>query len=115
MNESGESNSGIVPTKQPNRGGPPPAEVVEGRPLTKENARQSNPCRTPSRESGSSGLERVREAARKDGKLRFTALLHHVSLDLLRQSYYRLQKQAAPGVDGVTWEEYGRDLAARLA
>jgi len=69
-----------------------------------------NPCRTLSRESGPSGLERVREAARKDGKLKFTALLHHVSIDLLRQSYYSLKKQAAPGVDGVRWEEYGEDL-----
>ena len=111
----GESYRGIVPTKQPNQGGESPAEVVEGRPLTKENTRQSNPCRTPSRESGPSGLERVREAARKDGKLKFTALLHHVSIDLLRDSYYSLKKQAAPGVDGVTWEEYGRDLEVRLA
>ena len=87
---------------------------MEGRPLTKENTRQPNPCRTPSRESGCSGLERVRQAAKLDGKLKFTALLHHVTTNLLRDSYYRLKKQAAPGVDGVTWEEYGRDLEARL-
>jgi hypothetical protein len=62
MHGHGESYSGIVPTKQPNRGGVPPAEVAEGRPLTKENTPQSNPCRTPRRESGPSGLERVREA-----------------------------------------------------
>jgi hypothetical protein len=62
MHGHGESYSGIVPTKQPNRGGEPPAEVAEGRPLTKENTPQSNPCRTPRRESGPSGLERVREA-----------------------------------------------------
>ena len=111
----GESYSGIVPAKQPNKSGPPRAEVVEGRPLTKENTQEPNPCRTPSRGSGPSGLERVREAAKRDGKLKFTALLHHVSIDLLRKSYYSLKKQAAPGVDGVTWEEYGRDLEARLA
>jgi RNA-directed DNA polymerase len=115
MHDSGESYSGIVPTKQPNKSEASPAEVVEGRPLTKENTRQPNPYRTPSRERGRSGLERVREAARKDGKLKFTALLHHVSIDLLRESYYSLKKKAAPGVDGVTWEEYGRDLEARLA
>jgi group II intron reverse transcriptase/maturase len=57
----------------------------------------------------------VREAAKKDKKLKFTALLHHVSIDLLRQSYYSLKKQAAPGVDGVTWQEYGQDLETRLA
>ena len=81
--------------------------------MTKENTQQPNPYRTPSRESGPSGLERVREAA-KDGKLKFTALLHHVSIDLLRESYYSLKKQAAPGVDGVPWQEYGQDLKARL-
>jgi len=114
MHGHGESYNGIVPTKQPNKGGRPPAEVVEGRPLSEENTPQSNPCRTPSRESGSSGLERVRETARKDGKLKFTALLHHGTVELLRESYYSLQRQAAPGVDGVTWEEYGRDLEGRL-
>ena len=101
MHAGGESNSGVVPTKQPNKNVTTPAEVVEGRPLTKENTRQPNPCRTPSRESGPSRLERVREAAKKDGKLKFTALLHHVSIDLLRTSYHSLKKQAAPGVDGV--------------
>ena len=65
----GESYHGVVPTKQPNKSGRPPAEVAEGRPLTKENTRQPKPYRTPSRESGPSGLERVREAAKQDGKL----------------------------------------------
>jgi hypothetical protein len=75
---------------------------VEGRPQTKENTQEPNSCRTPSRESGPTGLERVREAAKKDSKQKFTALLHHVSIDLLRESYHSLMKQAAPGVDGVT-------------
>jgi len=115
MNGDGESYCGIVPTKQPNKGdGSSPAEVVEGRPKTKENTQRPNLCRTPSRESRPSGLERVREAARKDKKLKFTALLHHVSIDLLRVSYNSLKKQAAPGVDEMTWEEYGQDLEARL-
>jgi hypothetical protein len=74
---------------------------VEGRPLAKENAEQHNLYRTPSRKSGPRGRERVREAARKDGKLRFTAVLHHVSIEQLRDSYNRLKKQAAPGVDGL--------------
>ena len=86
-----------------------PAEVVEGRPRTKENTQEPNPCRTPRRESGPSGLERVREAAKQDGNLKFTALPHHVSIHLLRDSYHSLKKQAAPGVGGMTWEEYGGD------
>ena len=110
MHGQGESYHGVVPTKQPNKSGEPPAEVAEGRPWTKENTPQSNPLRTPSRESGPSGLERVRETARKNGKLKFTALLHHVTVELLRESYYGLKRQAAPGVDGVTWEEYGEGL-----
>jgi RNA-directed DNA polymerase len=115
MNDDGESYGGIVPTKQPNKGDGAPAEVVEGRPQTKENTPQPNLGRTQNRESRPSGLKRVREAARKDRKLKFTALLHHVSIDLLRDSYFSLRKQAAPGVDGMTWEEYGRGLEARLA
>jgi len=111
----GESNSGIVPAKQPNQGERSPTEVVEGRPLTKENTRKSNPNQTQSWGSGSSGLERVREAARRDSKQRFTALLHHVTKELLRESYYKLKKEAAPGVDGVTWKEYGEGLEDRIA
>jgi len=89
---------------------------VEGRPLTEENTGQSNQRRTPSRESGPSGLERVRKAAKKKGgKARFTVLLHHVSVDQLRDSYHSLKKKAAPGVDGVTWQEYGEGLEARLS
>ena len=65
MHGGGESYSGVVPAKQPNKSGRPPAEVVEGRPLTKENTEQPNPYRTQSRESGPSGLDRVREAAKK--------------------------------------------------
>ena len=114
MHGGGESYSGVVPAKQPNKSGRPPAEVVEGRPLTKENMDQLNLYRIQSRESGPNGLERVREVAKRDGKLRFTALLHHVTVDLLWDSYHSLKKRAAPGVDGVTWEEYGQDLEARL-
>jgi len=110
----GESYSGVVPAKHPNKGRRLPAEGVEERPLTKENMEQPNLGRTPSRESRQSGLDRVRRVAKGDGKLRFTALLHHVTVDLLRSSYHKLKKGAAPGVDGVTWREYGRDLEARL-
>ena len=81
-----ESHSGIVPTKRSNAGRGGPKEIVEGRPLTKENAEEPNPYRTPSRESGPSGLDRVRRAAKGDPKMRFTALLHHVNINLLRSS-----------------------------
>ena len=68
MHGQGESYHGVVPTKQPNKGGEPPAEVVEGRPWTKENTPQTNLLRTPSRESGTTGLERVRRGAPKAGR-----------------------------------------------
>ena len=115
MHGGGESYSGVVPAKQPNKGGRPSAEVVEERPLAKENTEQSNQCRTQSRESGPNGLGRVREVAKKDGEVRFTALLQHVTVDLLRDSYHSLKKKAAPGVDGVTWREYGEGLEARIS
>ena len=115
MHGGRESHSGIVPTKRSNEGRGGPKEIVEGRPLTKENAEEPNPNRTPRREIGPSGLDRVRQAAKGDEKMRFTALLHHVSVDLLRNSYYNLKKGAAAGVDGMTWQEYGGNLEERLA
>src|SRR5438309_1263414 len=89
--------------------------MAEGRPVTKENAGQPNPCRTQSRENGPSGLDRVRQAAKGDRKMRFTALLHHVNVDLLGSSYYGLKRRAAAGVDEVTWKEYGDGLEERIA
>jgi RNA-directed DNA polymerase len=115
MHGSGESYSAIVPAKRPNEGRGGPQEVVEGRALTEENMEQSNPNRTPSRGNGPSGLDRVRQAAKGDRQLKFTALLHHINIDLLRRSYYGLKKKAAPGVDGVVWQDYGRGLEERLA
>jgi RNA-directed DNA polymerase len=114
MNGDGESYSGIIPAKRSNEGTGGPKEIVEGRPLARENAEQPDPYRTQSRESGPHGLERVREAAKRDRKVQFTALLHHVNTELLRDSYHSLKKTAAPGVDGVTWQEYGQDLEERL-
>jgi len=114
VNGDRESHSGIVPTKRSNEGRGGPKEIVEGRPMTKENAEEPNPRRTPSRESGPSGLDRVRQAAKGDPKMRFTALLHHVNIELLRSSYYNLKRQAAAGVDQVTWQEYGDGLEERL-
>ena len=114
MNGGRESYSGVVPAKRSNESQGGPKEIVEGRPLTKENAEQPDPRRTQSRESGQSGLERVRRAAKGDKQLKFTALLHHVNADLLRSSYYDLKRNAAAGVDGVTWQVYGDGLEERL-
>ena len=115
MNGNGESYSGIIPARQPNESQGGQKEVVEERPLTKENMEEPNLCRTQSRESEPNGLDRVREAAKRDKGLKFTALLHHVSIDLLRSSYQSLKKRAAAGVDGMIWEEYGEGLEERLA
>src|SRR5580658_2272445 len=90
------------------------AEVVEGRPLTEENNMEPNNQPTQSGERMSQGLNGVRERARKNKQERFTALLHHVSADLLRESYYGLKRKAAPGVDGMTWKEYETGLEDRL-
>jgi RNA-directed DNA polymerase len=75
---------------------------------------QSNNQPTQSGERMSQGLDGVRERARKNQQERFTALLHHVSEDRLRESYYGLKRKAAPGVDGVTWKEYETGLEDRL-
>ena len=121
-NEHGKSDRPVVPEKSPNKAGQPAAEGREGRGLAKGNLPQPNASRTPSRNDAPSALERVRQAAKKDKKLRFTALLHHIySLETLRQAYFSLKKEAAPGVDGETWRHYGealdqhlQDLAGRL-
>ncbi|MBI4470689.1 MAG: group II intron reverse transcriptase/maturase, partial [Acidobacteria bacterium] len=114
MYVGGESDDCVVPTKCPNKGGEPPAEGMEGRRSTKKNTEQPTASRTQSRTSASSGLLGVRQVARKDKGARFTALLHHVTVTLLRESYNALKREAAPGVDGVTWQEYGTDLETRL-
>src|SRR5205807_222271 len=93
MYGSRESYSGIVPAKHPNNTSSLVAEGVEGRPLTKENTDQSNPRRAQDRERGPSGLERVREVAKRDGKLQFNNLLHHVTVAQLQQSYFSLKKK----------------------
>ncbi len=84
-NGLGKSDRPVVPEKFPNNAGPPAAEGMEGRGLAKGNLRQQNASRTPSRNDAPSALERVRQAAGKDKKLRFTALLHHIyNLETLR-------------------------------
>jgi RNA-directed DNA polymerase len=121
-NGPGKSDSPTVPGKSPNKAEQLAAEGREGRGLAKGNLPQQNASRTPSRDDALSALERVRQAAKKDKQLRFTALLHHIyNLEALRRAYFSLKKEAAPGVDGETWRHYGeeldknlQDLAARL-
>ncbi len=118
MHATEKSDSPIVPGKPTNKADPPVAESVaepvEGRGGAKGNGHQQSRGRAQSRVTLSPALERVREAARRDRKLRFTSLLHHVNADLLRQSYYALKRKAAPGVDGMTWQDYGQDLENNL-
>jgi len=115
MNVGRESDGCVVPAKCPNKGGShTPAEGMEGRRPTKENTGQAAAFQMQSWEDASAGLNRVREAAKRDKRLRFTALLHHVSVALLRNSFYALKRGAAPGVDGLTWQEYESDLDKRL-
>jgi RNA-directed DNA polymerase len=104
-----------TPSKCLNNSGQPLTEGMEGRQPTKENIGQATAPRTQSRIGELSDLHGVRKAARQDKQMRFTALLHHVSIDLLRDSYYALKREAAPGVDGVWWKEYETDLDEKLA
>jgi RNA-directed DNA polymerase len=114
-NEPGKSDSPAVPAKSSNNAGPLAAEGREGRELAKGNLPQQNASRMQSRSNALNALERVRQAAKKDRQLRFTALLHHIyNLDTLRMAYFSLKKEAAPGVDGETWRHYGEELENNL-
>jgi group II intron reverse transcriptase/maturase len=113
-NVSEESHSGIVPMNYSNNDKTSSAESGEGRPLIKENVGQPSTHPTQSGERVSQGLAGVRKAAREHKEMRFTALLHHLTVDLLRESFYSLRRKAAPGVDGVTWYEYESGLDDRL-
>ena len=114
MNGREKSDSSKVAKKPTNKAEQSAAEPVEQREGAEGNARQPSTLRTPSRDGVTAGLERVRTTARLKKKERFTALLHHVNVDLLRLAYSCLKRDAAAGVDGVTWEEYGIDLDRRL-
>lgn len=120
MDATGKSDTGIVSMKRTNKGaqpgsnGQPPAESVERRPVAKGNAGQAPVSGTQGSQGTLSGLDRIREAARKDAGQRFTNLLHHVNEDLLRRAYRSLKHNAAAGVDEVTWKDYGEGLEERL-
>jgi group II intron reverse transcriptase/maturase len=109
-----ESDSGVVPLNHSNKDGRTSAESEEGRSLIKENTHQSSMHLTQGGVRVSQGLAGVRRAARERKETKFTALLHHLTVDLLRESFYALKRKAAPGVDGVTWQEYEAGLEGRL-
>ena len=111
----GKSEGGVVPKNPPNKGGlAPPAEMGEGRPPAEGNTTSEAARRTQSRGLASTNLERVRQVARKDKKARFTALLHHITIPLLLESFFALKRGAAPGIDGVTWQQHEANLEDRL-
>ena len=114
MHEGGKSDGPVVPANLPNKAVGAVAEAGEGRGSAKGNTASKTPAGRSAGPGASSALERVREVARKDKGARFTALLHHVDLVRLRKAYWAIRPQAAPGVDGVTWAEYGQGLEARL-
>src|SRR3954467_11887023 len=114
MHGSEESDSVVVAMKPTNKAERSAAEPVEPRTGTKGNAGQQSTCRAQDRESVSQALERVRQAARQRKKERFTALLHHVDRAMLRTAFYAIKRDAAPGVDGVTWETYEQDLDRQI-
>jgi RNA-directed DNA polymerase len=110
-----KSDLGVVAQKLTNKPGRPEAESVERRPGAKGNGVGLHTHRTQGRMAVSQRLDRVRQAARQRKKERFTALFHHVDTDLLRESFFWLQRKAAAGIDGVTWCDYERDLEVRLS
>ncbi len=114
MNGREKSDSVIVARKPANNAGKPAAEWAGPRTGTKRNTGQPHTCRAQNRVSVSQGLDRVRQAARQRKQERFTALLHHVTIDRLRESFFALKRNAAPGVDGVTWRYYEAGLEEPL-
>jgi RNA-directed DNA polymerase len=116
MDEPGKSDSRVVPAKVPNKAWRRAAEGLEGRRLAKRNPPQATTRRTQSRARVRAALERVRQAARRKEGRRFTALLHHIyATDTLRAAFHEVERDAAPGVDGETWEHYDQELEANLA
>ena len=114
MNGREKSHSAIVAVKPTNNAGQPVAEPVEPRAGIKGNVEQGGTLRTLNREGASHGLDRVRKTAREKKKEKFTALLHHITVVSLEEAFCELRKDAAPGVDGVTWEDYESDLGRKL-
>src|SRR5215472_9164200 len=109
-----KSDSVTVAAKPANKAEQSAAEPVEPRAGTKGNASQQSTCRTQRRANVSQALERIRKVARERKKERFTALFHHLSIDLLEEAFFELKEDAAPGVDRLTWTDYEADLEQNL-
>jgi group II intron reverse transcriptase/maturase len=114
MNERGKSDPAVVATKLANKAERSAAEPVEPRAGTKGNANQQHTGRTQSRETVSQVLARIRQTARERKKERFTALFHHINVELLRDAFFGIKPEAAPGVDGLTWQDYAENLEPNL-
>src|SRR2546421_6638286 len=114
MNGRGKSDSAIVAGKPTNKAGQPAAESVEPSAEAEGNASQQSTRRAQDRESVSQALERIRQVARQPKKERFTSLFHHISVELLRVAFFALKRDAAPGVDGLTWQDYEADLDRKI-
>jgi hypothetical protein len=114
MHADEESDGGVVPMKRSNNEGVSSAETVEGRTSPEGNRGETAAARTLRRGTASNGLIAVGRAARQSKSVRFTALLHHITTDLLKQSYLSLERDSAPGIDGVTWQAYGENLEGKL-
>src|ERR1700727_684177 len=114
MNGTKKADSSIVPAKPANKVERSTAELVEGYDGTKRNAELQSTVRTQSREAVTQAQARIRGAVTRNEKEKLTALLHHVSIDVLRWAFFNLKKQAAPGVDGLTWADYAADLDRNL-
>ena len=112
--EPEKSDGPIVAVKPTNAGGQPTGEPVEPRGLAEGNADQADTCRPQNRESVPQGLDRVRQAALERKGERFTALLHHIDVAALRAAYFGLKRDAAAGIDGIDWQDYGLELEPRL-
>ena len=113
--DHGKSDSSVVPRKPPNNAVEPVTEVGEGSGLAKGNSPDSHGDRTQGRAQTPDGIERVRQAAKRDRTQRFTALLHHIDdVVRLRAAYFALKRDAAAGIDGETWRHYGEALEANL-
>ena len=114
MHGRGKSDPNIVAVKPANNAEQSAAELVEPRAGTKGKAGQQSTCRAQDRESVSQALERIRIAARQRRKERFTSLFHHISIELLGIAFSELRRDAAAGIDGLTWQDYERDLERNL-
>jgi hypothetical protein len=110
MHADEESDEGIVPMKRSNNEGVSSAETGEGRTSPEGNGGEPAAAGTLRRDTASNGLIAVRRSARQSKSVGFTALLHHITTDLLKQSYLSLERDSAPGIDGVTWQAYGENL-----